>query len=272
MKRLADRRAGRLAALVLASLCACSAQTRSHAAAAGMPCTEAMRAAGAALVRLGYRADVVDAAQPGVVGRVVGHKSSGWTSRAPEPGTDYTATVSIACSDHGAEFDAVTDEPVPAALTFRSDFVAAVQSVASRRVIRPQLAERPETGVVISVEPLRGDAATAAFGDDLTTMGLTPVRVTIDNRTERTYAFAVARVQLIKQEGERVGPLTDDSITKVVSTFPAEIRQQRLADGHIASATVLSGFLYFPAAAYRGATLVLTDQATDEEEGFSVEF
>jgi len=237
-----------------------------------MPCSEAARVGRGALVRLGYSADVIDPPAPGVKGKVIGHRNSGWSTARPEPGTEYTATVTITCSNQGAEFDAVTDEPVPAALTFKSDFASAIQKVASRRVTRPQLAERPEAGLVISVEPLRGGDASAEFGADLTASGITPVRLKIDNRTDRTYGFAGERVQLVTQEGERAEPLADDRVTKLAGSLHPTVRKKRIADGEIAPKAVLTGFLYFPVSAYRRATLVLIDQETEEEEGFSVEF
>ncbi len=237
-----------------------------------MPCTEAARVAKGALLRLGYSPEVVAAPKAGVPGTIVGHKHSGWSTATPEPGDQYTATVAITCSNQGAEFDAATDEPFPAALTFKSDFATAIQTVASRRVTRPRLKDHPETGLVISVEPLRGADAAAEFGADLTASGITPVRLRIDNRSDRTYAFTAVGVQLVTQEGERVEGLADDSATPLSADLQAAMRKKRIADAPIAPRGVLSGFLYFPASAYRRATLVLVDQETEEEEGFSVEF
>jgi hypothetical protein len=265
-----------LGVLALIVLPACTATqhgvTHGHASQTGMPCSEAVRVASGALLRLGYATDVVATPKPGVPGTVVGHKNSGWSAATPEPGIEYTATVTITCSNQGAEFDAATDEPVPAALTFKMDFAAAIDKVASRRITRPKLKDQPEIGLLIGVEPLRGGEISAEFGSDLGAAGITPVRVKIDNRTDRTYAFAGERVQLVTQEGERVEPLDDAQAVTLDAGVQATMRKQRIADASIAPKTVLSGFLFFPASAYRRATLVLIDQATEEEEGFSVEF
>jgi hypothetical protein len=267
------QRAGVIVAL--ATLAACTAQhgfTSSRARQAGMPCSEAARVARGALVRLGYAAELVEAPKPGAPGKVVGHKNSGWSTALPEPGTEYTATVTITCSNQGAEFEALADEPIPAALTFKTDFAAAIQQVAERRIARPRLAERPEAGLVISVEPLRGSDASAEFGADLTASGITPVRLRIDNRSDRAYGFAGERVQLVTQEGERTEPLPDERVAALTGSLQSTVRKKRIADGEIAPQAVVSGFLYFPVSAYSRATLVLIDQQTDEEEGFSVEF
>jgi hypothetical protein len=263
--------------LALAILCGCTTVagrsfTTASARQTGMPCTEAQRVAKGALLRLGYSPDAAVAAQPGMPGTVIGHKNSGWSTATPEPGVEYTATVTITCSNQGAQFDAQTDEPFPGSMTFKGDFARTIQAVAARRINRPRLAERPATGLVISVEPLRGGDASAEFGSDLTASGITPVRLKIDNRTDRTYAFAADSVQLVSQEGERVEPLSDAKAGALSPDLQAALSKKRIADGRLAPQAVLSGFLYFPAAAYRRATLILIDQETEEEEGFSVEF
>ena len=265
--------AGAAGAAALALLSACSAGlARSHASQVGMPCREAERVASAALVRLGYSADVTVSPRPGVPGTVVGHRVAGWNPYSNDTGSTYTVTVTVACSNHGAEFDAVTDEPVPGSLSFRSDFAGLVEKLSARLPTKRPAVDHAETGLVISVEPLRGGDATADFGAGLTAAGITPVRLKIDNRTDRTYRFAAARVQLVSQEGERVEPLADGSLAKVPADLQAAMHQKQIGDGQLAPHAVLSGFLYFPASAYRRATLVLIDEATDEEEGFSVEF
>lgn len=238
-----------------------------------MPCSEAARVAKGALFRLGFEPQLVTAPQPGIPGRIVGRRNTGWSMANPEPGTEYTATVTITCSNQGADFEAQTDEPIPASLTFKRDFVAAIEQVAARgKTIRPRLAEQPEAGLVISVEPLRGAEASAEFGADLSASGITPVRLKIDNRSDRTYAFAADGVLLVTQEGERVEALADDSAAELAGSLQSTVRKKRIADAQIAPQGVLSGFLYFPVSAYRRATLVLIDQETEEAEGFSVEF
>jgi hypothetical protein len=238
----------------------------------GMPCSEAARVASGTLLRLGYSPDVVDPPKPSAPGKVVGHKNSGWSAATPEPGPQYTATVTVQCSNHGAEFDAVTDEPLPASLTFATDFRSTLEKVAARRVSRPRLGDEPETGLLIAVEPLRAADASAEFGNELNSAGITAVRLKIDNRTDRTYDFGADRVQLVTQEGERIDALAAERVGQVSASLQATMRKKQIGDGQILPKGVLSGFLYFPASAYRRATLVLIDQATEEDEGFSVEF
>ena len=267
------RRALAAALLILAGCSAGAGFTSSRASMPGMPCSEAARVARGALLRLGYESEVVATPQAGAPGKVVGHKAGGYDYVTNAATRTYTATVTITCSNSGATLEAVTDEPLPGSLTFKSDFANTANAVAARRIQRPRLASQPETGMVISVEPLRGGDAGREFGINLPADGVTPVRITVDNRTERTYAFSATRVRLENQEGGRVAPLTDAEIAaRTGGHAQAAIDQRRILDAVLAPKAVATGFLYFPAAAYRRATVVLIDQETEEDEGFSVEF
>ena len=261
--------------LAAAALSACAAQhgqTHAQANERDMPCSQAARVASGALFRLGYAPESAEAPQPGLPGRIVGRKSSGWAAAKPEPGPVYTATVTVTCSNQGAAFDALTDEPLPGALSFKVDFAKAIAAVAARRTVRPELADRPASGLVISIEPLRSADASKEFGADLPAAGITPVRVTIDNRSDRSYGFAAERVKLVTQENDSVEPLAAGDAGKTTAAVQAAVRSKRIVDTTVAPHAVHSGFLYFPVSAYRRATLVLIDQSADEEEGFSVEF
>lgn len=270
----AMRRRATAAALLLLAAGGCSAGgfTRSRTTMPGMPCSEAARVARGALLRLGYEGEVVTAPQPGTPGQVVGHKAGGYDYVTHAPTRRYTATVTITCANAGATFDAVTDEPLPGSLTFKSDFVSMVGAVAARRIQRPRLASQVETGMVIAIEPLRAGEARGELGVNLPAAGVTPVRVTLTNRSERTYAFAAERVRLEQQEGGRVAPLAATEAARRAGDAAAAVAERQIANGVIAPGATVSGLIYVPAAAYRRATVVLIDQESEEEEGFSVEF
>ena len=255
--------------LLLAAGCGAASQsmTRSSVSQANMACTEAARVARGALLRIGYTPQSTTAPQPGAPGVVVATAASGYDRAEQAPARLYTATVTITCSNAGADFDAVTDQPLPGSIGFKGDFARAIEAVAARRVTRPALKERPATGMVITIEPLRSGEAQREVGAALP--GVTTVRMRIENRTERTYGFAGERVQMVSQEGARVDPLDAAATAEQIGAAAAA---KRIADGLLAPKASLSGFLYFPASAYRRATVVLIDTATEEEEGFRVEF
>lgn len=247
--------------------------TTAHASQPGMPCREATRVARGALLRLGYLVEKVELAQPGAPGLVSGRKEAGWASSMPEAGDVYSAEIRITCSDQGSEFEAVTDAPFGSRLEFRREFPATIAKVAERRTVRPRLEENREAGVVVEIEPLRSLQATSELGLDPTASGVTPVRLRLENRTDRSYRFERSQVVLVAQDGGRAEPLPDE---RVVATFGDSVaqtlRERLIAEGEVAPDQTLSGFLYFPAAAYQRATLLLIDQASEETEGFSVEF
>lgn len=254
------RRATPWLAALLAG-CAAAAATRSNVSQAAMPCTEAARVAQGALLRIGYVPQSTVVPKPGAPGQVIGTKPSGIDYATYQPTGHYTTTVTITCSNAGADFAAVTDEPIPGSLSFKSDFAAAIETVAARRINRPAIKERPATGMVISVEPLRR-------GEGGSVSGTTTVRVKLHNKTDRTYAFTGERVELVTQEGGRTAPLDAAELAKLSNNALA----QRIPDGTLAPGASLDGFLFFPASAYQRATVVLIDTETEEEEGFRVEF
>jgi len=238
-----------------------------------MSCGQAMDVARAALTRMGYTIAETEPAKPGTPGKVVGRRNSGWAAATPESGREYTVVVRINCSDQGADFEAVTDESLGATLTFRQKFTEEIEAMGQRRVEAPRLSEAPKQGLSIAIEPQRSRDAQKEFGADLPAVGITPVLVKIENRTERTYGFERDKVQMVTQEGERVRPLPLSRVAKTLETsVQRSLREKLIAEKDVAPGGTLKGFLYFPVSAYRRATVIVTDRAADEAEGFSVEF
>jgi hypothetical protein len=243
-----------------------------------LTCAQATRAAREALARMGYAIGAVEAARPGVPGKVVGKVDSGWAPANVDSGDVHQVVVTIQCSDRGSEFDAVTDEGFATQLTFSQRFSEALKENADRKVVQPRLSDEPPPGLELMVEPLRGPASESAFGLDLPGAGVTPVKVAIVNRSPRRYRFRRSGVKLVTEEGTRAKPLTPAAAAQraVKGGNPGEaavlLQQKTIADAEIPPGGSLSGYLYFDAAAYRRARVVLTDVASDEPEGFSVEF
>ncbi len=238
-----------------------------------MPCTEAVRVARGTLVRMGYTIGETELPKPGRPGNISGRKAGAWSPGAGEAGEPYDVQVRITCSDRGAEFDAVTREPLTSRLSFRHDFPAALEQVASRRVVQPRVDDAPRPGLQISLRPLRGSEASGEFGVDLAALGITPVRVEIANRTGRAYAFRPDGVRLVTQEGQRTKALPlPGPAAGLDAEHRRRLRDALIAEGEVAPGATLKGYLYFPAVAYRRATLIFTDRESGEEEGFRVEF
>jgi CO/xanthine dehydrogenase Mo-binding subunit len=144
--------------------------------------------------------------------------------------------------------------------------------------VRFRLSSEPERGLILKVEPKRADAARAEFGADLPAAGVTPVRFEIINHTARRYGFRGDAVELMTVQGSRETALALSAAVERTRKLAeavqveARLRGQQLSDTEIAPGSSVSGYLYFKAAAYRRARVVLTDMENDESEGFSVEF
>lgn len=239
-----------------------------------MPCGQATRVARATLVRMGYTVAAAEPASAGRPGKFVGTKTTGWAPADPQAGTVYTATIAVTCSDRGADFEAVTDEPWLARMGFRRDFAKTVAELAERKkTFRPGIDDTPHSGLLVTVEPLRGREAIGEFGVDLLAAGITPVRLRIENRTERAYLFHGSEVRLITESGARTEPLAAERVTPaLIPPGDRQLAGKLIVDGEIAPGKKHTGFLFFPASAYKRASVVLIDRETDETEGLSIEF
>jgi hypothetical protein len=229
---------------------------------------------------MGYSISSVQQATAEVPGYVVGTRETGWTPYSPEAAEQHTVTVTVRCSDAGAEFQAVTDEAWTRQLNFPNRFSEALQStVPSETRSAPAPKGEPEaTGLVLRIQPQRPRQAESEFGTDLASAGITPVKVEIRNRTQRRYGFRRAEVVLVTMEGRRQVPMSLAAAAELLSEqdpdgrLRARLGQKEIGDGEIAPGGRLEGFLYFAASSYRRARVVLVDIESDESEGFSVAF
>lgn len=237
-----------------------------------MTCAQATGVARRALLKLGYTIDKVDPAKSGVIGTVVGLRNTGFTPRIVEQGDIYRTEIAVRCSDTGSTFEGSTSEGFARRMSLRRDYPEAIAAVIQQPVRAPRVKQEPDLGLIITVEAQRSREASAIFGTDLPASGITPVQVKIDNRTERTYAFSRDRVKLVTQDGRNAPPLTAHDLTKLGAGLPAQLEGKLIGEGDLGPGANHAGFMYFPAAAYRRATIILLDRETDEPEGFNVEF
>ena len=88
------------------------------------------------------------------------------------------------------------------------------------------------------------------------------VEVTVTNPTPRAYRLKVAAINLRTEAGERVKPL--DSAE--------DVPQPVLADQTVEGGSTVRGYVAYPPGTYTGAAGYLIEEATQANEGFSVEF
>lgn len=238
----------------------------------GMTCAQATGVARRALLKMGYTVESVEAAKSGVPGKVVGLRNTGWTPRIAEDGDVFRTVITVRCSDSGSTFDGTTSEPFTRRLGLRRDFPDAIAAVIQQPVRPPKVRDEPEEGLIINVQTQRSRDASSAFGLDLPASGITPVQVKIENRTDRTYGFSRERVKLVTQDGRNAPPLTGRDLSEKTGSSGAALEAKLIAEGDLEPGGSRTGYMYFPAAAYRRATIILLDRENDEPEGFNVEF
>lgn len=226
----------------------------------GLTCVEALRVAVDAVRRMNYTITEYTKATPGSPGMIVASREQGTSKQG--------LVVRVYCTMQGSEVEAETDQGGVAQLSFTNDFRRSFEAAAaSRRPPRPAA----EHGVDVLMTPERG--AAEGLGVDLGSIGVLPVAVRITNHTARAYRFRVAGVVLQAASGERVPPLALQDVTSQLSGDAAQtVHQKVLTDRTIEPNEELTGFLLFPFKSYTRARVDLIDRASDETEGFSIEF
>jgi hypothetical protein len=226
-----------------------------------LTCVEAHHVAIEAVRRMGYTVTEATKALPGAPGMIVASREVGTEKRG--------LVVQVFCTAHGAEVEAKTDQGGIAQLSFASEFRRSFEAAVANK---PPLRRAAETGVDILVTPDRGEGL-GSLGIALMNAGVLPVTVRITNHTPRTYRFAIAGVVLQTADGERVHPT---AVARVASGLDADasrtLREKALSDRQVSPNETLTGVLLFPFKSYTRARVELTDLATGETEGFSIEF
>jgi hypothetical protein len=255
-------RLGRVPLWALTLLCAAGCVARYvRIAEKDLTCVEAHHVAIEAVQRMGYTITEATKALPGAPGMIIATREIGTEKRG--------LVVQVFCTARGAEVEAKTDQGGIAQLSFASEFRRNFEiAVANRPPPRPAA----KTGVDVLVSPDRGEGL-GSLGIALMNAGVLPVTVRITNHTPRAYRFAAAGVELQTGDGERVHPT---SVARVASGLDAEgartLREKVLSDRRVPPNETLTGVLLFPFKSYTRARVELTDLATGETEGFSVDF
>lgn len=226
----------------------------------GLTCAEAQQIAIDAVRRLGYTIGTATKPTPGSPGLVTASRQEGTTT--------HGLMVQIFCTTLGAEVEAKTEEGGLAELNFPSEFRRSFTAAAA---VRPPPRAAAASGLDVLVTPERTNGAD--LGVDLSNTGVLPVSVRISNRTERVYRFRVKGIVLQTAAGEQVAALKAEDMRPQMGAASTEsLRQKLLSDRDVQPNETLTGFLLFPFNSYARARIELIDRASDEPEGFAIEF
>jgi len=156
---------------------------------------------------------------------------------------------------------------------------------------RARGAPAPQGGVEVHIELIRGFATVLDFEANVSAVAILPTKITVENKTVRTYDFdprnlvlrkkgsreaaeplgAKAAVERLRLAAEGAGGQKSEDLGDLAAASriipEREIKAARLAPGQ-----TVEGYVYFPAGDYERARLTMTDVATGETEGFMVEF
>lgn len=230
----------------------------------------------------------VTAFQPAAIGR------AGTLRGTREERGTQNVTVYVTCNGKSVDIDASEDGKFLGQMEFKRGFylaftgivqAAEITAAAEREAaLHPQ--EQKGAGLRVLLEPVRGQAARLDFDFDLAAAGVLPVRVTITNGTSRTYRFDPADIVLMHKDGARVRPLSIDAATQRIMGAPRpadaalpdstvvsqQLQARALGGDTVAAKQNVKGYVFFPLGAYVKGRVSLEDQASEESEGFVVEF
>lgn len=256
-----------------------------------LTCDDANRFAFKTLESMGFAITGAEPATVGAPGVLRGKRTSGAKTQA--------VTVAIECGSEGATLDIRQDGAIVDDVDLKRAFFMSFTNVESITAATEEMEKQVAAGTApdsiqrhdlqVDVEPVPGQGAKLHFGLDLATAGVLPVRIRIVNHTERAYSLDPGSLRLSRADRQRVNAMTvaaaaerfvaarDRTTGEPLTKLPASAIAEKLSAElfsveALAPGAQAGGFLYFPLADYRGARLVLTDQASGEPEGVVVDF
>lgn len=255
-----------------------------------LTCDDANRFAFKTLESMGFAVTSFEPATVGAPGTLRGKRSSDARTQA--------VTVAITCGSAGATLDIREDNQLVDQIDLKRAFFMSFTNVESITAAAEEMEKKVAAGTApesiqrhdlqVDIEPVPGQGAKLHFGLDLAAAGLLPVRVRVANHTGRAYSIDPRGLRLSRADGQRAEAMTVENATDriVAARDPAGKPLTALSKAAVAeklSAELFStrtlppgaqatGFLYFPLARYRGARIVLTDEASGESEGVAVDF
>jgi hypothetical protein len=285
------RRSLHLAAALFVTLSACATPISQYRLRdQKLTCEQANQYAFRTLQGMGFTITEFEPATPAHAGKMRGTRE--------ELGTQKV-TVRVTCTGTGADLDASEDGKWLGQIDFKRGFYLAFTANAAAAAISESIArdqanrppdQRTDKGLQVLLKPVKGLGAKLDFDLDLAAAGVLPVQVMISNITSRTYTVDPADTALAQKDGTRVHPLNvEDAVQRVVGALrqkpsggdagpldSAEVTRRlasRLFTAHAVSPNqTVQGYLYFPLGDYVKGRVTLEDQASEEDEGFVVEF
>ncbi len=254
---------------------------------ANLSCEDANRYAFDSMRSLGYSVGQFRLARVGAPGMIK-------ATRAGERGGEDHVSVDIRCEPNGIEaFGAKDESLLKQDMTFSRGFFLAFSGLADHG---PENAARNEQltggttggGVKFKLQPQIGLETKLDFGEDLASAGILAVKVIVQNGSDQTYTLDPTAIELRNAADDSVKQIAISQAAAALAKVSAEdagggappdpgrmdalLRGRTLAGRTLRPGDRAEGFIYFPTGSYTRARATLVDTATDESEGFLVEF
>ncbi len=276
-----------LAVAVVVAACT-SAQQQYIVRRPNLSCDDANRYAFASMRSLGYSVGRFQLAQVGAPGVIKATKPG-------ERGGEDHVTVDVRCEANGVEAFGSKDESLlKQDVTFSRGFFLAFTGLADHGPEMVAWSEQQSGGttgggVKFKIQPQVGLETKLDFGENLAAANILAVKVMVQNGSNITYKLDPAAIELrnaaddsVKQIAlrEAAATLARVSVAEAGEGAPPPdpgrmetlLRSRQLTARTLRPGDQAEGFIYFPTGTYTRARATLVDTATDESEGFLVEF
>jgi len=257
-----------------------------------LSCADANRLAYETLTGMGFDVIALEPAMPGSEGVLKGE-------RGPDGSKLQRVVAHVDCKNAVTAVDVREEGKVLGQLDFKRAFFISFDAVRTTARRRREMDEKMAAGTLpssiqrrdvrIVLEPISGVGTKLDFGFDLYAAGVLPLRIDVDNLTERAYRVVPGDIRLTRIDRHQVFPLSlDDAAARIgkardpgkgvpltaldQTAIIEHLRKHLFAGGLLNSGEQAQGFLYFPAAHYKRGRVVVIDEESQETEGVVVEF
>ena len=124
----------------------------------------------------------------------------------------------------------------------------------------------------VMVEWIDGPESKLWFPQEISSVGLTAVRVQVINGGQRALRLDPRRITGRRDAGGSTPPLAEAEAKRRVGAMDPAIDSKLLRGGEIAPGSSVVGFVFYPAGTYTGANVQLVDVPTGEADGYDVSF
>jgi hypothetical protein len=130
----------------------------------------------------------------------------------------------------------------------------------------------PPTGPVVKMELYQGAESKIEFPTELDSLGIVGVRVKVLNAGERTLRIDPRRLIATTATGAQARPISPSEAQQKLGGSDPDIAKKLLSATKLKQGESVTGFVFFPAGSYEGASIALIDDKTSEADDYDVHF